>query len=150
MKLNRHLFVVLFLCISGVIHTSCVSQAGDDKESKTPNIVFILADDMGYGDLGCYNSESKIATPNIDILAAKGIRFTNAHAPGAWCVPSRYGLITGRYPGRLENLNTRDQSLIQPGQETLATMLKRKGYQTACIGKWHLGFEGMTGKIRLI
>ncbi len=143
MKLNRHLFVVLFLCISGVIHTSCVSQAGDDKESKTPNIVFILADDMGYGDLGCYNSESKIATPNIDILAAKGIRFTNAHAPGAWCVPSRYGLITGRYPGRLENLNTRDQSLIQPGQETLATMLKRKGYQTACIGKWHLGFEGV-------
>jgi arylsulfatase A-like enzyme len=119
------------------------SNPGAPLEPKAPNIVFILADDMGYGDLGCYNPHSKIATPHIDKLAEHGVIFTNAHAPGAWCVPSRYGLITGRYPGRLSSLNTRKGSLIKAEQATLASMLKDQGYRTACVGKWHLGFEGM-------
>ena len=112
-------------------------------EDQKPNIVFILADDMGYGDPGCYNPASKIASPHIDGLAARGIRFTNAHAAGAWCVPSRYGLLTGRYPGRLESLNTKNGSIIDAGQETIASMLKRSGYRTACVGKWHQGFKGL-------
>ena len=125
-----------------VLFSGCNLGKGSGDKIK-PNIVFILADDMGFGDLGCYNPASKIATPNIDRLAAQGIRFTNTHAPGAWCVPSRYGLLTGRYPGRLESLNTGDHSLIEPGQETLASMMKRFGYHTACVGKWHQGFKGI-------
>lgn len=143
MKCHIHILSILvFFLASSMLLNNC-SQARATNENKQPNIVFILADDMGYGDLGCYNSESKIPTPHIDMLAEQGIRFTNAHAPGAWCVPSRYGLITGRYPGRLENLNTGKGSLIGEEQATLASMLKQKGYRTACIGKWHLGFEGM-------
>lgn len=107
-----------------------------------PNIVFILADDMGYGDPSCYNPESKINTPNIDDLANHGIMFTDAHSPGAWCVPSRYGLLTGRYPGRVQ-MNWTERALIEDNQETLATLLKRHGYATACIGKWHLGFDNL-------
>jgi len=126
-----------------VLIVSAFTQCTTIEQKKQPNIVFILADDMGFGDLSCYNSDSKIPTPNIDNLAYQGIRFTNAHSPGAWCVPSRYGLITGCYPGRLGSLNTRKQSLIKPAQETLATMMKRNGYQTACIGKWHLGFDSI-------
>lgn len=113
------------------------------QKNNHPNIVFIMADDMGYGDLSCYNSDSKIPTPNIDNLAESGVRFMDAHAAGAWCVPSRYGLITGSYPGKLPDLKVREHSLIKPAQETLATLLKRNGYQTACIGKWHLGFDGV-------
>lgn len=132
--------LILILMLTG---SACSGSKEPESEGKQPNIVFILADDMGYGDLGCYNHDSKIATPNINKLAVQGVKFTNAHAPGAWCVPSRYGLITGRYPGRLESLNTRDGSLIEAEQITLASMLNQKGYRTACIGKWHLGFEGM-------
>jgi arylsulfatase A-like enzyme len=137
----RTLTFILIVC-TGILFTGCKQVAGLSEENK-PNIVFILADDMGYGDLGCYNADSKIATPNIDGLASQGIRFTNAHAAGAWCVPSRYGLLTGRYPGRLESMNTRSQSLIKSGQSTLASMLKGKGYRTACVGKWHQGFRGL-------
>jgi arylsulfatase A-like enzyme len=128
--------------IISLLALSC-SNRQEPETKQAPNIVFILADDMGYGDLGCYNLDSKIATPHIDSLAEEGVKFTNAHAPGAWCVPSRYGLITGRYPGRLASLNTRKGSLIKAEQATLATMLKKQGYRTACVGKWHLGFEGM-------
>lgn len=140
MRIMRIVFVLSLLF--SLLAFACSSSSESDQVKK-PNIVFILADDMGYGDLGCYNSESKIPTPNIDKLAEQGVRFTNAHAPGAWCVPSRYGLLTGRYPGRLESMNTRKESLIGAGQETLASMLKGRGYRTACVGKWHQGFEGM-------
>ncbi len=137
----RNKLLVLFVIISGGILASCTP--GAKEAERIPNILFILADDMGYGDLSSYNSQSKITTPNINKLAENGIRFTNAHAPGAWCVPSRYGLLTGRYPGRLADLNQRQRSLIRPGQLTLASMLKQEGYHTACVGKWHLGFEGV-------
>lgn len=107
-------------------------------QSPHPHIVFILADDMGYGDPGCYNPESKAPTPNIDGLARAGMRFTDAHAPASLCVPTRYGLMTGRYPFR-GNFSAR--TLIPPGQLTIATLLRRNGYRTAMVGKWHLGFD---------
>ncbi len=105
-----------------------------------PNIVIILTDDLGYGDPGCYNPKSKIATPNIDRLAREGMRFTDAHAPGPLCHPSRYGLLTGRYPFRTDISRWPKQPLIAKGQMTIASLLKAKGYRTAMVGKWHLGF----------
>lgn len=101
----------------------------------------ILVDDMGYGDPGCYNEKSNIATPNIDRLAKEGMRFTDAHAPGPLCHPSRYGLITGRYPFRTDVTVWPKQPLIENGQVTIASLLKAQGYQTAMVGKWHLGFQ---------
>jgi arylsulfatase A len=105
-----------------------------------PHVVVILVDDMGYGDPGCYNPKSKILTPNIDRLAADGMRFTDAHAPGALCHPSRYGLLTGRYPFRTDVAKWPDQPLIDEGQMTIASLLRDAGYATAMVGKWHLGF----------
>jgi arylsulfatase A len=113
------------------------------KDSKRPNIIFIMADDMGYGDLGCYNKNSKIPTPNMDKLAAEGMRFTDAHSPSAVCTPTRYGVLTGRYcwRSRLKRgvLNGYSPALIDTRRLTVASMLKQYGYSTACIGKWHLG-----------
>lgn len=106
-----------------------------------PNIVIILVDDMGYGDPGCYNPESKIPTPHIDSLARDGMRFTRTHAPGALCHPSRYGLLTGQYPFRTDVSVWRKQPLIKDGQTTIASLLRSQGYRTAMVGKWHLGFQ---------
>lgn len=110
------------------------------QERKPPHIVLILVDDMGYGDPGCYNSESKIPTSNIDRLAAEGMRFTDAHAPGALCHPSRYGLLTGRYPFRAKVEAWRTEPVIEADRVTLASLLQSNGYRTAMVGKWHLGF----------
>src|ERR1043165_1943535 len=119
------------------------SLAGIAAEPSKPNIVFILADDMGYGDPHCFNAESKIPTPNIDRLAGDGMRFTDAHAPGAVCVPSRYGLLTGRYPFRNTGVrNPTKGAMIEPGRATIATVLRERGYETGMIGKWHQGFDG--------
>jgi arylsulfatase A-like enzyme len=106
-----------------------------------PNIVLILADDMGYGDPGCYNTQSKIPTPHIDRLAREGMRFTDAHAAGSLCHPSRYGLMTGSYPFRTDVALWPKQPLIKEGQMTIASLLKAAGYHTAMVGKWHLGFD---------
>lgn len=106
-----------------------------------PNILIILVDDMGYGDPGCYNPQSKIVTPQIDRLAREGMRFTDAHAPGPLCHPSRYGLMTGRHPFRTDVSKWPTQPLIRKDQATIATVLKSAGYRTAMVGKWHLGFE---------
>ncbi|MEO2049383.1 MAG: arylsulfatase [Pirellulales bacterium] len=106
-----------------------------------PNIIFILVDDMGYGDPGCFNSQSKIPTPNIDSLARAGMRFTDAHAPGALCHLSRYGLLTGQHPFRINVNLWRQQPLIQESQMTIASLLESQGYHTAMVGKWHLGFQ---------
>lgn len=110
-----------------------------------PNIVVILADDLGYGDVQCYNPAGKIATPNLDKLAAAGMRFTDAHSPSAVCTPTRYGLMTGRYcwrtklqSGVLGGLSPR---LIEPGRQTVAAMLQTAGYDTGAVGKWHLGMD---------
>jgi len=107
---------------------------------RKPNILFIFADDMGYGDPGCFNPRSKCPTPNIDRFAAQGIRFTDAHAPVGLCVPSRYGLLTGRYPFRSRGCRLRDNEV------TVASVLKSAGYHTAMIGKWHLGFRYPPGR----
>ncbi len=110
---------------------------------KRPNIVFIMADDMGYGDVGCYNPESKIPTPNMDRLAKEGMRFTDAHSPSAVCTPTRYGILTGRYcwRSRLKKgvLLGYVPPLIETSRMTVASLLKQHEYKTAYIGKWHLG-----------
>lgn len=108
-----------------------------------PNIVYVLADDLGWGDLGCYNHQSAVPTPNADRLARQGVRFTDMHSPSAVCTPTRYGILTGRYCWRssLQQgvLWGYSPSLIEPGRMTAAAMLKSAGYHTAAIGKWHLG-----------
>lgn len=113
-----------------------------------PNIVYILADDMGYGDMRCNNPNSKIPTPNLDQLATQGMRFTDIHAPSSVCTPSRYALLTGRYCWRspLENgiLWPFDPPLIEHDRLTVSKLLQQQGYRTACIGKWHLGWEWTT------
>lgn len=110
-----------------------------------PNILVILADDLGYGDLRCLNASGKIPTPNIDRLAGEGMIFTDAHSSSAVCTPTRYGLMTGRYNwrSRLQRgvLGGLSPPLIEPGRLTLPAFLKRQGYSTAAIGKWHLGME---------
>ena len=110
-----------------------------------PNFVYILADDLGYGDVRCLNPEGKIATPHMDRLAAEGMRFTDAHSSSAVCTPTRYGLMTGRYNWR-SRLKSGVQGgmspdLIETGRPTVASFLKAEGYHTACFGKWHLGFD---------
>jgi arylsulfatase A len=121
-----------------------VSGQGDYSINK-PNIIFIMADDMGYGDVGCYNPDSKIPTPNMDALAAQGICFTDAHSPSAVCTPSRYGVITGRYCWRSSLkravLFGYEPPLIETDRLTVANLLQGEGYHTACIGKWHIGLE---------
>lgn len=108
-----------------------------------PNIIFIMADDMGYGDVRCYNPTSKIPTPNMDRLATVGMRFTDAHAPSAVCTPTRYGVLTGRYCWRTRLkegvCGGYEAPLIESERMTIASMLKSRGYTTACIGKWHVG-----------
>lgn len=111
--------------------------------AERPNILLILADDLGSGDPSCYNPDSKIPTPNIDRLAAEGMRFTDVHTPSSVCTPTRYGLLTGRYcwRTRLKSgvLNGYSPTLIEPGRMTIASLLKQQGYRTGCVGKWHLG-----------
>ncbi len=113
-------------------------------EPTRPNVVYILADDLGYGDVGCYNSASKIPTPNIDRLAKDGVRFTDAHSPSAVCTPTRYALLTGRYAWRTRLqrnvIGPFSQPLIAETQLTVPAMLREQGYATACVGKWHLGW----------
>ncbi|MFC1526420.1 arylsulfatase [Candidatus Latescibacterota bacterium] len=115
---------------------------------RRPNIIYILADDMGYGDMGCNNPGSKIPTPNLDRLAGEGMRFTDAHAPSSVCTPSRYAILTGRYCWRTDLqrgvLWPWDPPLIAPDQLTVAELLRQSGYRTACVGKWHLGWEWAT------
>lgn len=117
-------------------------SAAPAARAARPNVVLILADDVGYGDLGCYGGR-KVQTPNIDRLAAEGRRFTDAHSASAVCTPSRYALLTGEYPFRKNVWGPIPNSkplLIDVERTTIASLLKRAGYATACFGKWHLGF----------
>jgi arylsulfatase A-like enzyme len=112
--------------------------------AQKPNILLILADDLGYGDVRCYNDQSKVATPHLDRLAREGMRFTDAHSPATVCTPTRYSLMTGQMAFRVPNGGTVFQgaggpSLIAPGRLTLPAMLRKQGYSTAAVGKWHVG-----------
>ncbi|MAE65168.1 MAG: arylsulfatase [Phycisphaeraceae bacterium] len=116
--------------------------------SRPRHIVVILADDLGYGDMGWNNPDSRIPTPHLDRLAAEGMHFTDAHAGSSLCTPSRYNLLTGRYAWRSrlkkDIVWEWDGPLIEPDRPTLATLLRGQGYRTACIGKWHLGWDWPT------
>ncbi|NKB70896.1 MAG: sulfatase-like hydrolase/transferase [Candidatus Latescibacteria bacterium] len=112
---------------------------------KPPNLIYIFADDMGYGDVSCLNEKAQFKTANLDRLAAEGMRCTDAHSSSAVCTPSRYSVLTGRYNWRsvLKSGVTGGYSrpVLEEGRLTAASMLKEKGYKTACVGKWHLGLE---------
>ena len=131
---------IIFILITAVIGWhSC----GSKKEEKNPNIIILYADDMGYGDLACQNPSSKIPTPNLDRLAANGMRFTDGHSSSGICTPSRYALLTGRYHWRDFHgiVGPMGGPVFSKNQYTLATMLKENGYATGCVGKWHLGWD---------
>jgi len=137
------------LWLTGILAASCACTEAPTSEETAlptknrPNIVFILADDMGYGDVGAYNPDSKISTPNIDALARQGVRFTDAHSPSAVCSPTRYGILTGRYAWRTwlsrGVVGGYTPPLIEPDRPTVASFLQQSGYTTAMVGKWHLG-----------
>jgi arylsulfatase A-like enzyme len=123
------------------------------EQTSAPNILLILADDLGYGDVQCYNSESRIPTPNLNQLAKEGMRFTDAHSPCTVCTPTRYSLMTGQMAFRVPNggrvfTGAGGPSLIAPDRLTLPRMLRDHGYSTACVGKWHIGltFYDSVGK----
>lgn len=143
-----------FLQSTAAAMACAVAPARSGSKSGRPNIVLILADDMGYGDPGCYNSASKAYTPNMDLLAQNGIRFTDAHSGCAVCTPTRYGLLTGRYAwrSRLKQgvLYGYSPPLLEPGRPTMAGLLKSAGYHTAAVGKWHLGLEWRTSDGRAL
>ncbi len=136
-------YVTMCLFLLGL---SCYAQTAAIKGKVRPNIILINADDLGYGDLGCYGA-TKISTPNIDGIAKEGRKFTDAHSASAVCTPSRYALITGEYPFRAEEgkgiwgpLKRSNKLIIDPREMTIGDVLQGEGYETACIGKWHLGF----------
>ncbi len=129
------------LCVSTMSLWSLRSEASGSKPEK-PNIVFILADDLGYADLGCYGA-AQIKTPHLDKLAKEGVRFTNFYDPAGVCTPTRASLMTGCYPKRVDLhvgvLTPDTRSGLNPNEITIAELLKKQGYVTGCIGKWHLG-----------
>jgi arylsulfatase A len=138
---HRNLAEVV-LCVPLVLFAS-VGASGADLTNDKPNIIYILADDLGYGDLGCYGQE-KIRTPSLDRMAAEGMRFTNHYAGSAVCAPSRCVLMTGLHTGHAR-VRANGRMPIEPEDVTVAEVLKRAGYATAAIGKWSLGDAGTTG-----
>ena len=121
--------------LAGLILTMAIAES--PKAAPRPNIIILLADDLGYGDIGCYGAK-KIKTPHLDQMAAEGMRFTDAHSPASICQPSRYAILAGRYYWRRQPVH--NGIYFQENEATVPALLKSLGYATACIGKWHLGF----------
>ncbi len=146
-RLNRREFLrTARLSTAGLVVASMsLSDASpvSATQPRKPNIIVILGDDVGYGDVGCYGA-TKVKTPNVDRLASEGVRFLDAHTPSAMCSPTRYGLLTGRYAwrGRLKRwfCMPNDPLLIERDRPTVASLLSAAGYRTGYVGKWHLGF----------
>ncbi|MEP3211132.1 MAG: arylsulfatase [Maribacter sp.] len=139
-------FYYSFLLLSGLLFNSCGDQEVAPRvEKKLPNIIYILADDLGYGDISSFNVDGKINTPNIDKLAKGGMKFTDAHSPSAVCTPTRYGILTGRYSWRSNLkqgvLTGKSKALIPKSRTTVASLLRKADYHTAFVGKWHLGWD---------
>ena len=136
--MKKLIFMVAFLVIS-----SCnkVGKKVKEYSSENPNIIFIYLDDLGYGDVSSYGA-TELETPHMDFLANNGLKFTNGYATSATCTPSRYALLTGQYPWRNRNAKILPGTaplLIDTTQITIPKMLRNNGYNTAVIGKWHLG-----------
>lgn len=141
--MNRRQFLSATTGTAATLWLGRAFAAGADGPRR-PHIVYVLADDMGYGNLSCLNPESMIQTPNADRLAARGMLFTDAHSGCSVCTPTRYGIMTGRYSWRNEIQSSgrgNAPALIPPGRLTVPALLKRNGYRTVGIGKWHLGLN---------
>lgn len=141
---QRMMYVKSFIAI-WLLVLSSIPKIVYSQQKDHPNIIFILADDLGYGDVKCFNPDGRIPTPNIDELASEGMKFTDAHSSSSLCTPSRYSILTGRYPwrSRLQKglLGGFSKPLIDSNRMTVASFLKQNGYYTACFGKWHLGMD---------
>ena len=141
--------MVIRLFLFGIVLLGCNARGAIAGTLGTPNIVFVLFDDIGFGQPTSYRTESPFRTPNIDRLAQEGMLFTDAHAAAANCTPTRYGVLTGRYPCRIGQfgvLKTYSPPIIPANRITVASFLQQHGYHTACIGKWHLGMNWVDGK----
>jgi arylsulfatase A len=135
--------------ISALLILVCAAHSAAENHTNQPNIVLVLFDDIGYGQPTSFRVESEFRMPNLDQMAAEGMRFTDAHSAAANCTPTRYGLLTGRYPFRIGQfgvLKTYSPPIIPSTQPTVASFLKQHGYHTACIGKWHLGMNWVDGE----
>ncbi|MGD9645196.1 MAG: arylsulfatase [Pirellulales bacterium] len=139
----RRRIPALIICAVSFWSACPTTTTRADDRPRTPNIVIIYADDMGYGDLAVQNPGSKIPTPNLDRLASEGMRFTDAHSSSGICTPSRYALLTGGFHWRKfhDIVNSFGPSVLDDAELTLPELLKAQGYRTACIGKWHLGWN---------
>lgn len=141
-RLLHTIATLILMALWADLSTYAYIYASESDSKSVPNIVLILADDLGYGDVGCQGA-TKVRTPNIDRLAAEGRRFTDAHSASAVCSPSRYALLTGEYPFRRNLFGpvmNPSPLVVDTKRATLASLVKRQGYATACLGKWHLGF----------
>lgn len=143
MRMTSRIDRLVFACLA-VIAQAFLAVSLFAADGAKPNLLLIVADDLGYGDVRCYNDQSKVATPHIDRLAQEGMRFTDAHSPCTVCTPTRYSLMTGQMAFRVPKGGTvftgvGGPSLIAPGRLTLPGMLRDNGYATACVGKWHIG-----------